>query len=87
MVEQFGKLDILVNNAAVGGGGLLDGEPVDEAAVERQLAVNYTERGGRDPGGVAVAARWRADRQHQLGCGHPGGFPGDGVLHGHEVGP
>ncbi|MDT0443310.1 SDR family NAD(P)-dependent oxidoreductase [Streptomyces johnsoniae] len=42
VVEQFGKLDILVNNAATGGGGLLDSEFVDEAALERQLAVNYT---------------------------------------------
>ncbi len=42
VVEQFGKLDILVNNAAVGGGGLVDGELVDQAAIERQLAVNYT---------------------------------------------
>jgi NAD(P)-dependent dehydrogenase (short-subunit alcohol dehydrogenase family) len=42
VVEQFGKLDILVNNAATGGGGLVDSELVDEAALERQLAVNYT---------------------------------------------
>ncbi|GAA1026107.1 MULTISPECIES: SDR family NAD(P)-dependent oxidoreductase [Amycolatopsis] len=42
VVERFGKLDILVNNAAVGGGDLVGSELVDEAAVERQLAVNYT---------------------------------------------
>ncbi|WP_413101093.1 SDR family NAD(P)-dependent oxidoreductase [Streptomyces sp. Inha503] len=42
VVEQFGKLDILVNNAAAGGGGLVDSELVDQAAIERQLAVNYT---------------------------------------------
>ncbi len=41
VVEQFGKLDILVNNAAVGGGGVV-GELVDQAAIDRQLAVNYT---------------------------------------------
>lgn len=42
VVEQFGKLDILVNNAAVGGGGLVGGQPVDQAAIDRQLAVNYS---------------------------------------------
>jgi NAD(P)-dependent dehydrogenase (short-subunit alcohol dehydrogenase family) len=42
VVEQFGKLDILVNNAAAGGGGLVDSELVDQAAIDRQLAVNYT---------------------------------------------
>ncbi|WP_129667128.1 SDR family NAD(P)-dependent oxidoreductase [Phytoactinopolyspora endophytica] len=42
VAQQFGKLDILVNNAAVGGGGLVDSETADQAAIERQLAVNYT---------------------------------------------
>ncbi|MQY40863.1 3-oxoacyl-[acyl-carrier-protein] reductase FabG [Streptomyces sp. RB17] len=42
VVERFGKLDILVNNAATGGGGLIDSDIADEAARERQLAVNYT---------------------------------------------
>lgn len=42
VVEQFGKLDILVNNAATGGGDLVDSDLVDEAALDRQLAVNYT---------------------------------------------
>ncbi|WBB58873.1 SDR family oxidoreductase [Streptomyces sp. WMMC500] len=42
VVEQFGRLDILVNNAATGGGGLVDSEQVDQAALDRQLAVNYT---------------------------------------------
>lgn len=42
VVEQFGKLDILVNNAASGGGGLVDSELIDQAAIERQVAVNYT---------------------------------------------
>ncbi|GAB3568264.1 SDR family oxidoreductase [Amycolatopsis endophytica] len=42
VVEQFGKLDILVNNAAVSGGGLVGSELVDHATIERQLAVNYT---------------------------------------------
>lgn len=42
VVEQFGKIDILVNNAAAGGGASVDSEVVDQAAIERQLAVNYT---------------------------------------------
>lgn len=42
VAERFGRLDILVNNAAVMGSDLVDGQPVDQAAVERQLAVNYT---------------------------------------------
>ncbi|MBZ6193521.1 SDR family oxidoreductase [Streptomyces olivaceus] len=42
VAERFGRLDILVNNAAAGGGDLVDSESVDQAAVERQLAVNYT---------------------------------------------
>ncbi|OLT43165.1 oxidoreductase [Saccharomonospora sp. CUA-673] len=41
VVERFGKLDILVNNAATSGGGLVDG-PVDQDDVDRQLAINYT---------------------------------------------
>lgn len=42
VVEQFGEIDILVNNAAAGGGASVDSEVVDQAAIERQLAVNYT---------------------------------------------
>ncbi|OBE97125.1 SDR family NAD(P)-dependent oxidoreductase [Mycobacterium sp. 852002-10029_SCH5224772] len=42
VVQQFGKLDILVNNAAVGGGGTVDSESVDETALDRLLATNYT---------------------------------------------
>jgi NAD(P)-dependent dehydrogenase (short-subunit alcohol dehydrogenase family) len=42
VVEQFGKLDIVVNNAAVGGGGLVGDDAADQAAIDRQLAVNYS---------------------------------------------
>ncbi len=42
VVKHFGKLDILVNNAAVSIVGPIDGEPADEAAFDRQLAINYT---------------------------------------------
>ncbi|MQY11055.1 Cyclic-di-GMP-binding biofilm dispersal mediator protein [Streptomyces sp. RB5] len=43
VVDRFGRLDILVNNAAASvGGGPVDSEPVDHAAIERQLAVNYS---------------------------------------------
>jgi NAD(P)-dependent dehydrogenase (short-subunit alcohol dehydrogenase family) len=42
VAERFGRLDILVNNAAVGGGGLVDSGAPDQAAIDRQLAVNYT---------------------------------------------
>ncbi len=42
VVEGFGRLDILVNNAAVSGGSLVDDDEVTEATVERELAINYT---------------------------------------------
>ncbi|GAA3526746.1 hypothetical protein GCM10022222_07170 [Amycolatopsis ultiminotia] len=42
VAEQFGKLDILVNNAALGDRGLVGSELTGQAAVDRQLAVNYT---------------------------------------------
>lgn len=42
VVEHFGKIDILVNNAAVSVTGLIDGEHADESAFDRQLAINYT---------------------------------------------
>ncbi|MGC4851194.1 SDR family NAD(P)-dependent oxidoreductase [Micromonospora sp. DT15] len=41
VVEQFGKLDILVNNVGIGGGGRIDEVDPDEAAIERQLTANY----------------------------------------------
>ncbi|WP_423464158.1 SDR family NAD(P)-dependent oxidoreductase [Promicromonospora sp. MS192] len=42
VAERFGRLDVLVNNAAASGGGLVGSEPVDQAAIDRQLVVNYT---------------------------------------------
>ncbi|WP_063061195.1 SDR family NAD(P)-dependent oxidoreductase [Nocardia sienata] len=42
VVQQFGKLDILVNNAGVTVAGPIDSELVDESALDRQLAINYT---------------------------------------------
>ena len=42
VVEHFGKLDILVNNAAVTVGVPIDSELADVAAFDRQLAINYT---------------------------------------------
>jgi 3-oxoacyl-[acyl-carrier protein] reductase len=42
VVEQFGKLDILVNNAGVTVAAPIDSELADEAAFDRQLAINYT---------------------------------------------
>lgn len=42
VVQRFGKLDILVNNAAISTGVPVDSDAFDQAAVERQLAVNYT---------------------------------------------
>ena len=42
VVERFGRLDVLVNNAAMTGGGLVDNESADRTALDRQLAVNYT---------------------------------------------
>ncbi|MFD2467629.1 SDR family NAD(P)-dependent oxidoreductase [Amycolatopsis silviterrae] len=41
VAEEFGRLDILVNNAGVTVGGPIDSEAADEAALDRQLAVNY----------------------------------------------
>ncbi|GAB2964908.1 SDR family oxidoreductase [Amycolatopsis acidiphila] len=42
VVEQLGRLDILVNNAGVTVAAPIDSELADEAAFDRQLAVNYT---------------------------------------------
>ncbi|AWS43924.1 SDR family NAD(P)-dependent oxidoreductase [Streptosporangium sp. 'caverna'] len=42
VVDHYGKLDILVNNAAVTVAGPIDGENADAAAFDRQLAINYT---------------------------------------------
>lgn len=42
VVEHFGKLDILVNNAGVTVGVPIDSEHADQAAFDRQLALNYT---------------------------------------------
>jgi NAD(P)-dependent dehydrogenase (short-subunit alcohol dehydrogenase family) len=42
VVEHFGKLDILVNNAGVTVAAPIDSEAADEAAFDRQLAINYT---------------------------------------------
>ncbi|WP_433559331.1 SDR family NAD(P)-dependent oxidoreductase [Pseudonocardia xinjiangensis] len=42
VVDHFGKLDILVNNAGVTVAAPIDSEAADEAAFDRQLAINYT---------------------------------------------
>ncbi|OCB58926.1 oxidoreductase [Mycobacterium vulneris] len=42
VAEHFGKIDILVNNAATSLTGLIDSEHVDKSAFDRQLAVNYS---------------------------------------------
>lgn len=42
VVKQFGKIDILVNNAAVTVNGPIDSELADVVAFDRQLAINYT---------------------------------------------
>jgi 3-oxoacyl-[acyl-carrier protein] reductase len=42
VVEHFGRLDILVNNAAVTVAAPIDSENADTAAFDRQLAINYT---------------------------------------------
>jgi 3-oxoacyl-[acyl-carrier protein] reductase len=42
VVKHFGRLDILVNNAGVFTGGAVGDPGVDEAALDRQLAINYT---------------------------------------------
>lgn len=41
VAERFGRLDILVNNAGVTAAAPVDSEHTDEAALDRQLAVNY----------------------------------------------
>ena len=42
VAEEFGRLDILVNNAAVAVLGPIDGPVPDGAALDRQIRVNYT---------------------------------------------
>jgi NAD(P)-dependent dehydrogenase (short-subunit alcohol dehydrogenase family) len=41
VVEHFGQLAILVNNAGVTVAGTIDSEVADEAAFDRQLVINY----------------------------------------------
>ena len=42
VAEEFGRLDILVNNAAVAVLGPIDGPVSDDTALDRQIRVNYT---------------------------------------------
>jgi 3-oxoacyl-[acyl-carrier protein] reductase len=42
VAEEFGRLDILVNNAAVAVLGPIDGPGSDGTALDRQIRVNYT---------------------------------------------
>ncbi|RII11852.1 3-oxoacyl-[acyl-carrier-protein] reductase FabG [Streptomyces sp. YIM 130001] len=42
VAERFGRLDILVNNAGYTAAAPIDSELADEAAFDRQLAINYT---------------------------------------------
>lgn len=42
VARQFGRLDILVNNAGFTAAAPVDSDDVDESALDRQLAVNYT---------------------------------------------
>jgi 3-oxoacyl-[acyl-carrier protein] reductase len=42
VADEFGRLDILVNNAAVAVLGPIDAADSDEAALDRQVRVNYT---------------------------------------------
>lgn len=42
VAAHFGRLDILVNNAGVAAAGKVDDPTADLAAIDRQLAVNYT---------------------------------------------
>ena len=42
VAEEFGRLDILVNNAAVAVLGPIDGPVSDGTALDRQIRVNYT---------------------------------------------
>ena len=42
VLDEFGRLDILVNNAAITVRGTIDDASIDTAQLERQHAVNYT---------------------------------------------
>jgi NAD(P)-dependent dehydrogenase (short-subunit alcohol dehydrogenase family) len=42
VADEFGRLDILVNNAAVAVLGLIDSPASDDTALDRQVRVNYT---------------------------------------------
>ncbi len=80
-VEHFGRVDMLVNNAAITFPGDLD---LDDEALRSRDAGRPAGAAHRDPGRAAVdeGARRRFDRQHLVGRRaqlHPGP---DGVRHG-----
>ena len=63
---EFGRLDILVNNAAVAVLGPVDSPASDDAALDRQVRVNYTSIVAAIRAAAARAARGRAHHQHRV---------------------
>ncbi|MFN0244796.1 MAG: SDR family NAD(P)-dependent oxidoreductase [Planctomycetota bacterium] len=59
VAEHFGRIDVLVNNAGVYAGSPVDDAQADVAALDRQLAINYTA--------VVVAIRAASKRMREGG--------------------
>ena len=83
VADEFGRLDILVNNAAVAVLGPIDSPASDDTALDRQVRVNYTSIV------AAIRAAARAPRrgphhQHWLGDRDAHGCSGGRRPRGHE---
>ena len=77
--ERFGRMDVLMNNAGVGIGGMIEG--LETKKLDMQLDVNlravYLTTREAIPMLKEAGRRRRADRQHGLDRGQaPAGIPG-----------
>jgi NAD(P)-dependent dehydrogenase (short-subunit alcohol dehydrogenase family) len=76
VAEQFGRLDILVNNAGAGVAAPVDSETVDQAAIDRQLAVNYTSVVAAIQAALPLLPEGGRIISISSGVGTRSGFPG-----------
>ena len=67
VADELGRLDILVNNAAVAVLGPIDGPGPGDAALDRQIRVNYTSIVAAIRAAAHVLPDGGPHRQHRLG--------------------